>query len=263
MKYLKRLFLCLIIVFSFSLIACGEESEGTGVGNESDGNNVVIETSRKIYYTVDISITSDNANQHIQSIMKLVLEYDGYAPISNIQYDEKNNAKGKIIYKIPTSKLNQFLDYIDGLNGVKSKNIQATDITSKYNETTARIETLTASKEAYVELLKTVNDYSSIITIKTRIEEIDTELTKLQKEKESYDNLLDYSTVTIYYNTDDYAEKSFGEEYGDYLANFFTFIFKAIMYLLPIACLGGVGILVALGLSKLGKKIKEKHNKKE
>ena len=35
------------------------------------------------------------------------------------------------------------------------------------------------------------------------------------------------------------------------------------MYLLPIACLGGVGILVALGLSKLGKKIKEKHNKKE
>ena len=58
-------------------------------------NNVVIETSRKIYYTVDISITSDNANQHIQSIMKLVLEYDGYAPISNIQYDEKNNAKAQ------------------------------------------------------------------------------------------------------------------------------------------------------------------------
>lgn len=264
-KMLKRTLIFAILFIFFFFISCGSEAD-LNSGSGEGGNDVVIETTRKIYYTCNITISSDNSNELIKKFKEKANLLEGYASNSSITYDKDNYASGKIIFKIPTNRLNEFLDYIDASKGVVKKSINATDITSQYNEALARIETLEASKESYLKSLENTSNYSEIITIKTRIEEIDIELARIYKEKESYDNLLDYSTVTIYFNSkEDNPNKTFFETYGNYLKNFFVGLFKVIMYMLPFAFVAGVILLIIFFATKLDKKAKAKKaaNKKE
>ena len=250
-----KVFLIIPLLLLFALfICCGENTE---VGDGTSDNDVIIDTTRKVYYTCNISITSKKANEIYQGIYEKAKVLEGYAGYSDISYNQNKNITGKVIFKIPTEHLNEFLNFIDSTEGVVNKQIQATDITSKYNETLARIETLEASKKAYLASLENTTNYSDKILIISRIEEIDTELARINKEKESMDNLLDFSTVTITFNLGSKkANQSFFEEYFDYLGNFFVGLFKVIMYLLPFALIAGVILLIIFFSTRKSKKNK-------
>ena len=79
---------------------------------------------------------------------------------------------------------------------------------------------------------------------------------------ESYDNLLDYSTITITYTTE--KEPSFFGEYFEYVGDFFVGLGKTILYLLPPALTGGtITLIVLLIVRKVSKKREEeKENNK-
>ena len=87
-----------------------------------------------------------------------------------------------------------------------------------------------------------------IISLQDKINAIDIELLSITKELAYYDNLLEYSKVTINFNKE--YKESFINEYLNYLTNLFTFIGKAILYVLPIALIGGSITFVILFVEK-------------
>ena len=254
--------LCLFI-FSFMLVSCGAESGAGDYSGEmgNDGNNVVIETNRKIYYTGKITITTKKADEVSNRISNKVKEYNGYA--SSISYNDYEYSKTIVItYRIPTEKLNNFLDDVDKEKGVTSKSITSTDITTNYNKAAARLEVLKTSRAAYLKALAEATTQGEIIGINDKIEKIDTEILELTMTLESYDNLLDYSTITITYTTE--KEPSFFGEYFEYVGDFFVGLGKTILYLLPPALTGGtITLIVLLIVRKVTKKREEeKENNK-
>ena len=247
-KILKVLF---VMVLGFSLFSCGnaadmgynENQGGLENGDQSgSSNNVVVDNNRKIIYEVSYSITGEDVMDSKNEINNKVNEIKGYTESSN----ESNN-QAVVVYKIPTEQLNLFLDYIDKFDGIGSKQINSYDVTSSYSYIEARISILQASREAYVKLLE--NEYLSrneIIQLNDKIADIDTELLKINNEKNSYDNRLTYSKVTINYYVNEQVKKpSFFKEYGQYLVNFFAGLGKIILYVLPVAITFG-GIFCAI-----------------
>ena len=254
--------LCLFI-FSFVLVSCGAESGAGDYSGEmgNDGNNVVIDTNRKIYYTGRITITTKKADEVSNRISSKVKEYNGYA--SSIDYNDYEYSKTIVItYRIPTEKLDSFLDDVDKEKGVTSKSITSTDITTNYNKAAARLEVLKTSRAAYLKALAEATTQGEIIGINDKIEKIDTEILELTMTLESYDNLLDYSTITITYTTE--KEPSFFGEYFEYVGDFFVGLGKTILYLLPPALTGGtITLIVLLIVRKVTKKREEeKENNK-
>jgi len=234
----KRIRLVALLLFAILLLAltgCSSKSAETlDYGNAETDSNVVVETTRKLTYSVDITIQSTRAADDIREIGAKVTEVGGYAGNSSVDYS-KDSVNGYIYYRVPTDKLDEFLDFINNNEGLIQKSVVVNDITTQYNEIDARLETLTASKAAYEDTLdKGGNSYSEKIIIITKIEEIDTEIAQLNKEKASYDNLLDYSNIKITFNGSSNSN-SFFEDYGDYLKILFAGVFTAIMYLLPVA----------------------------
>lgn len=260
----KLLFLVVMLFALFTLVGCGDSSEGLqspsadgGYSNgEQAGNNVVVDTNRKVYYVVEYSISGD-IRENKNKISLKVNEIGGYVSSSN-----EYNTSAKIVYKVPTDKLNSFLDFVDAFDGVGKKSVSSNDITSSYAYTEAKIKTLQASREAYVNLLSDPNlSMHEIMSINDKIAEIDVELLKISNEKAMYDNKLEYSTVTVNFTTTPVVEEEpgFFEEYFEYLGSFFVGLGKVILYLLPVALVGGVvfaSIYIPIKIKK-NKKLKK------
>ena len=227
-KLIKGLF---AILFAFLLFGC-DAPDHAGANNEETNNSVVIETSRKIVYTVDYSIEGKDAFELKNDVYDKVISLNGY-----MASGDETFTTATIVYKVPTVVLDEFLDYVDGLDGVGYKNVNSNDITSQYSYVEARISTLEASKNAYLALLKDSSlSRSDIIEINDKLEDIDTELITLYSQKAQYDNQLDYSKVTIRYS----VKASFMNGYFNYLGEFFKGLGIAIMYMLPVLFVAGL-----------------------
>lgn len=252
----KAILLIFVTLFTFLLASCGTssvngDSYDKGVAS-GENNNVVIETTRKIYYTVDYDINAKDYTKIKKELSDKVNSLDGY-----IQKSTDSETYSNYVYRIPTLKLNEFLDYVDAYGDtVESKKVTSTDITTTYSEKEAKKEVLSASRKAYLSLL---NDgtlsMSDIIAIQDKISNLDIEISIIEKELASYDNLLDYSTVTIDYRTDN--DLSFIAQYGNYLGGFFVGLGQGILYLLPVLFCGAIICLAAFVIIKVSKKNKK------
>lgn len=253
----KKLWLSLIVLLVLFFTACANSPNGGYYEDSNSGNNgIVVETSRKVYYTVNIDLECKDISESIEQLNSKTAEYNGYIYNSYI-----NERFAIVTYRIPAEKLEQFLDVIGSNENSEmvEKNIRATDVTSTYNQVEARLEVLKASRQAYLNLLEQTSNMSDIITINTRIEEIDSEILRLENEKSTYDNLVEYSTVTIEFNSKE--GNHFFSDYGDYLVGLFKVIGIIILYLLPFAIMGGALIIVIVFISK--KKLKKQNDLKK
>lgn len=233
---MKKIKYVLLLVLCLFMVGCSQANPNDFVGSEDNAsNNVTVETTRKIYYTVTYQISSYNYKEIKKEIEVEVKEFNGY-----IESSSESNEYSVVVYRIPTEKLNEFLDVVDS-NGdsVISKTIESKDVTSSYSSLEARKQVLEASRKAYIEMLSKPNiTTNEIITLQNKIDEIDTELLTISNELDNYDNLLDYSKITITYNLSS-KESGFFEDYGNYLVGLFTAIGQIILYLLPFGLIGG------------------------
>mgnify|MGYP003303603046 CR=1 FL=1 len=71
----------------------------------------------------------------------------------------------------------------------------------------------------------------------------------LNNQISQYDNLIDYSTVTITYNQTE-VEEGFFAGYGEYLVGLIKLVFYLFMYTLPFTLLAGAIILTIFLIKK-------------
>lgn len=257
-KVWKVCLICFLVLLT--LASCGNENSGSEDAPGTSGNNqVVVETDRKIIYTVDYSLISENVNDTIQKVHEQVFSIKGW--ISESEQSDDNY--GHYIYKIPTAQLNQFLDFVDSLGGRSSKTIHTEDVTSSYNELAAKIEVLEASRQAYLQNLNNDNlSLSEIMTIKEKIERLDQELKTSYLELNSLEGKLDYSTVTITYHKQGNEAKEYWDNYGSFIVTIGKTFGSVVLYSLPFAGAATIifGVVV---LVKRRKKKEDKENQKE
>lgn len=257
----KIFYLFLMLVVSVLLIGCSGPN-GSVVPDSNDGaingsnEGIVIETTRKIYYTVDMYIDSEDVEGAYKYYTSKVSLFKGYVSSSTIN----STGSSFVIYKVPTNKLTEFLDYVEESDQgeVVKKTITTTDITTQYNAVAARLEVLNSSRISYLKMLEKANSLNEIINLQNKIEDIDTEIKRLENEKSSYDGLLEYSTITIYFNQK--IKESFFGDYFDYIIGFFKVIGIIILYTLPFALL----VFIILGSIFIPRKVRRgKKNEKE
>ncbi len=258
-KRLKIAFTFFLIVLSFLLISCTSDSDSNG--SNGPDHSVVIETTRKVYYTVEYTFETKKCEEIKNKITSEVEKYSGYIESS---LDEE--IKSKYVYKVPTNQLNSFLKFIDELGEhASTKSVQSTDITTEYSEIEARKEVLIASRQAYLSLLtKEELTMTEILSIQSKLSELDSEIATIEKNLNYYDHLLNYSTITIYYQSPK-SKPSFTSEYFSFLGNFFLGIGQVILYLLPfIVIIGGI-VTVVIFIDRRNKKrrLQRKKEKEE
>ena len=157
-----------------------------------------VETNRKIIRNVSLELETQNFEKVVDSIESEITALGGYAEsITMSDLLSSTDRYCKIIARIPAAKLNSFVNKVSETGNVVSKNMSAQDVTVNYVDMQSHVKVLKVEQERLIELIEQAVDLDSIILLENRLTEIRYELESYESQLRTYDNLIEYSTVTI------------------------------------------------------------------
>lgn len=263
-KRISFIVLVLSLLLTMILVGCSSSDSDANYGydrnpeNKGDIENVSEsgETSpdRKIIYTASVSITSSDVTVTEKAIR------DSLNSDEWVEQSSKYDGSLTVTVRIKTERLDSFINSLDGLGTIRSKEINSKDVSIDYYDNVTRKTTLETEQARLLVLLDKAESISDILQINKRLSEIESELKKIDGTIKNYDSLVEYSQVTVTVRTPYEEQKetfgsklSRGFETGLKVAeNLFIFVLVIIPFVIVI---GGIVVLIIF-LVKRKKKIK-------
>lgn len=175
-------------------------SDGQYDGDEGQTSSVDRKIIKSAYLgieTLEFEVMTNNLEGKVNLI-------GGYIESSDIEgisrKDRGNNSPTRRAHyeiRIPSKKFEQFINEVDGLGNLITKEIGGEDVTSQYFDTQARIKSLTIQEDRLLSILEKAERLQDII-------ELESELSRVRYEIENYtgtlkrlDNMVNYSQVSL------------------------------------------------------------------
>lgn len=171
-------------------------------GNESEPEVVKPNNARKIIKTVSLTTETKEFDKFVSTVTNKVDALGGYLESTDITGRSINNSsdylrRANITARIPSEKLNDFVNHVTDNSNITNKSESAEDVTLSYADTEARIASLRVEQERLNELMKEAEDIDTIIALENRITEVRYEIESHESRLRTMDNKVDYSTVYI------------------------------------------------------------------
>lgn len=236
------------------------------------GDNV--QTGRKLIRTFDMTIETREFDGVLEGIKSRVKELGGYIESASLdsgsEYYSRYNRYSDLMIRVPSEKLDQFVENVKDSANVTYVSEYTDDITLKYVDTESRKLALETERDRLLELLEKAETVEDIITIESRLSEVRYELESYTSQLRTYDNQIDYSTVNLSIHEVDREVKAepkgFWEEVkeqfegslyelGQGIRGFTIWFLGSLPYLICIVLAAGI---VLWGTRKIRRRRKEK-----
>ena len=146
--------------------------------------------------------------------------------------------------RIPSDNLDSFLETAGTLGTVTNKNIETEDITLRYVDQKAYLDSLRTEYDRVSELLEQATELDQILALESKLSDLRYQINSYETQLRTYDNLVDYSTVYLNVNEVAYeqpASNTIGSRISNGFRNslyevrdFFVDLFVAIIANLPV-----------------------------
>ncbi len=158
-------------------------------------------TNRKLIRTVSLNVETQEfeaLRNDIESRIKALGGYveDGYVYNGNI-YSEGSLREATMTVRIPSDKLDEFLNMVAENSNVVTQNESVRDVTLDYVDMDSRKSALKAEEKRLLEMLESADTVEDMIYIEDRLANIRYETESIESQLRTYDNLVDYSTVNL------------------------------------------------------------------
>ncbi len=220
MKSNHRKMLFIFIFLVVFLTACSKSNPMDDVPSENTDNSTtqldVSSADRKIIYEAEATLYVDDVQQAVESI-RTMLQADEWFDDMNV-----SSSYSYLIVRVKTDHLDSFVDALKDDYIVNNYLKKATDVSLQYQSTQNQIDSYNAERDRLLVLYATAS-LTDMITINTRISEIDLALGELQGTLNTYDSLIDYSKVTLTIRPENIGSKlPFGTRIVDGFVNGFN-----------------------------------------
>lgn len=154
--------------------------------------------NRKIIYTADVSIETEQFDDAISTIRGLLDTAGGYVS-STSQWGSSSDGsrRGSYTCRVPSDHYREFISGLSGAGNVYSLNEYTDDITTQYVDVQARLDSLEVQKERLEELAAEAEDIEVLLSIEDKLSDVLYQIESYTAQMRTYDNQVDYSTVTI------------------------------------------------------------------
>ncbi len=181
-----------------------EEAADKSTGNTlttSDGISQQESLGRKLIRTIHLDVETDEFDTLLRKLQEQIQTLSGYIEQSDvsghsIQY-ENSRRRAYMTVRIPSTKLDQFVNSMEENANVTNKSETTTDITLKYSDLESRKKSLTIEQDRIWALLEKADTLEAVIALEERLSEIRYELESMESRLRLYDNQVDYSTVYV------------------------------------------------------------------
>ncbi len=177
-----------------------DTATGTTTG-DVDVQESAQSTNRKLIRTVSLNVETQEfeaLRNDIESRINALGGYveDGYVYNGNI-YSEGSLREATMTVRIPSDKLDEFLNMVAENSNVVTQNESVRDVTLDYVDMDSRKSALKAEEKRLLEMLESADTVEDMIYIEDRLANIRYETESIESQLRTYDNLVDYSTVNL------------------------------------------------------------------
>lgn len=173
-----------------------EEGEDMQSQNAAPANNAVVD-KKKIIKDGSISIKTNDIAACKKSVEALVKQLGGYFDSENLQ-NEDEQISYYLKARIPAQHFDAMLTGLEkGKDEIKSKNIQARDVTEEYMDVVTRLANKKLYLNRYKELLTKASTVRDILAIEEQIRNIQEEIESKEGRLKYMDDQVTFSTLDI------------------------------------------------------------------
>lgn len=156
---------------------------------------------RKLIKEVNLDMETKHFDDFVTTLEQEVSEFGGYlenSSIGGVSYNsDGGNRSAWFTARIPVDQLETFVSKVGENGNITNISRNVRDITLEYVDVKGRIGTLEAELERLNELLGQAASLEDILAIEAQISDVRYELESYQSQMNTYNNLIDYSTVYI------------------------------------------------------------------
>ena len=160
----------------------------TAGGGEQDGRFVIA--------TANISIQTKTYDAFAAALKADLKAMGGYTNA----FDERNydsDRRADITARVPSQKLDSFLDSLEQNGTVTNKSVKTNDVTDEMIETGSKKEALMNEEKALLAILEKAATVEDIIRVQDRLTNVRADLQAYSQKLQSLQNQVNYSTVYI------------------------------------------------------------------
>lgn len=220
--------------------------------------------SNKVIKTASIEIETEKLDNFITSLDKIINDYKAV----KVSVNEETYSYGKSLHttvNVPAENLEEFIDEISKIGTVKTKNINADDVSDSYSALESEINALKKEEQTLLAMLEKGENLTDVIAIQDRLTTVRADIDTKSMTFERLKNQIKYSAVTINVSqvnrVSGEGNKSVGErikkQFSDnlyYIGEFFTDFFVNFVSAIPyIAILAVIAVIVILIVKRIRK----------
>ncbi len=160
---------------------------------------------RKLIKTVDMAVETKEFDVLLETLETRVTQMGGY--IENLETyngsaysDYRNKRNASLIIRIPQDNLNVFLEEVGSISNVIRRTENVQDITLTYVDLESHKMVLEAERDRLIELIEQAQELEDVLTIESRLTEVRYQLESMEARLRTYDNKINYSTITLNIN---------------------------------------------------------------
>lgn len=245
MKRMIALLLALLLCLSLSACGGGADKQYGATDTAGDYDNTepaapmqseemsasVDMADRKLIYNASVTAETKEFDQSKNDLDQLIEKHGGFIQSSSISGDSYENSREQkrleYTLRVPAESLFTFLEELEDVARVISCDTNMDDVTGSYVDTEARLSALRQEEKKLLELLDEAANLTEILELEDRISQVRYEIESMTAQLKSYDNQIEYSTVTIYLRdvTDYTVRPSFGSRsYDAFVGGWTSFV---------------------------------------
>jgi len=152
---------------------------------------------RKIVQSSSVDLDVEEVGHSFQEIIRFATTAGGFVASSSFSNVEDDQIADLTI-RVPGDKYQDVLGQIRGLGEVQTESSDASDVTEEYTDLQARLRTLEAAEQRYLELLARAETINDILTVQDRLDAVRGQIEQVQGRINLLDHLTELATITVH-----------------------------------------------------------------
>ena len=152
---------------------------------------------RKIVQTTSVDLDVEEVGRNFQDIVRIADAAGGFVASSTFSnVDDEQVAD--VTIRVPGDQYQRVLAEIRGMGEVAQESSDANDVTEEYTDLQARLRTLQATEQRYIELLAQAQNINDILVVQDRLDSVRGQIEQVQGRINVLDHLTELATITVH-----------------------------------------------------------------
>jgi hypothetical protein len=172
----------------------------SGIGFDPE---LIATSQHKVIYTGEVFLETLEFESSVSDIQAFVSSQGGYAESSYIEGRRLNTGSrpsrrtANFVFRIPQQRFHSFAKEMSAFGNVISASTHGDNITERYFDSEARLNSLQIQDERMLSLLERADEIEDILLLESELTNLRYQIENLTGTLQKWDNLVQYSTVRV------------------------------------------------------------------